>query len=572
MLLKASQNFSTFPNIPYLVPTNKTAYLLGMNRKNNLTRLKEEAFDICVIGAGATGAGVALDAALRGFKVALIEKGDFASDTSSKSTKLIHGGVRYLEQAFKNLDFGQLKQVRHGLAERHFVLSNAPHLARPLGILTPVFSWFEGLYFSIGLVMYGWFAKNDTLPKARWLSKSETLDKVKNMSPDIHSGVLYYDGQLDDARYCLALVQSAAELGAVVVNYAEVQKFQKETSGQLSEALIREKFTQEVIPVKSKLFINCTGVHSDTIRLMANPKETSRIRPSKGVHIILDQKYLQGKEAILIPKTKDGRVVFVIPFEGIVMVGTTDTPSYDTVSEPLLESGEVDYLLETITPFLKEVPSKTEVKAGFGGLRPLLAANRKDTKSLLRDHEIEHDESSNLLSVLGGKWTTFRLMAQDAVDEAGRILGKEVPCKTSAYKLEGARKENYDWTNFETLAEKLKLSGPSQEHLRSKYGDKAEDVLILCETKPAMSELIHQKHPFIMAEVVYTVRVEMAVALRDFFARRIRFELASWSDVLECLEKVADAMAEELKWSDDVKEQELAYYSSLIRSFMGRAL
>jgi glycerol-3-phosphate dehydrogenase len=542
-----------------------------MNRGNNLQKLREETFDICVIGAGATGAGVALDAALRGFKVALIEKEDFASETSSKSTKLIHGGVRYLEQAFKNLDFGQLKQVRHGLAERHFVLSNAPHLARPLGIITPVFSWFEGLYFSIGLVMYGWFAKNDTLPKARWLSKKETLDRVKNMSSHIHSGVLYYDGQLDDARYCLALVQSADKAGAAVANYTEVLGFDKETSGQLTAVKVGERKSGDVFSIKSRLFINCTGVFSDKIRLMANPQETPRIRPSKGVHIILKKEYLNGGEAILIPKTKDGRVVFVIPFEGIVMVGTTDTPDNRIDSEPVLESAEVDYLLETITPFLNKIPAKSEVQAGFGGLRPLLAANRKDTKSLLRDHEIEHDESSNLLSVLGGKWTTFRLMAQDAVDEACRILDTERACKTPDHKLHGADKTGDGKSELDEPVVKFGISDESVTHLKSKYGDNAGAVLALCADNNGLEALIHKDYPYLKAEALYAARYEMAVTLRDFFARRIRFELTDWKATIDSVEIVAGIMAGELLWDESFTKNQIEDYKKQLGNFISEA-
>lgn len=542
-----------------------------MNRGNHLQKLREETFDICVIGAGATGAGVALDAALRGFRVALIEKEDFCSETSSKSTKLIHGGVRYLEQAFKNLDFGQLKQVRHGLAERHFVLSNAPHLARPLGIITPVFSWFEGLYFSIGLVMYGWFAKNDTLPKAKWLSNKETLARVGNMSDKIHSGVLYYDGQLDDARYCLALVQTAEKAGAAVANYTEVTGVEKDGAGKLTAVSVKDRKTGEEFQLRSKLFINCTGVFSDKIRLMANPQEVPRIRPSKGVHIILKKEYLNGSEAILIPKTKDGRVVFVIPFEGIVMVGTTDTPDNNIDSEPVLESAEVDYLLETITPFLNKIPAKHEVQAGFGGLRPLLAANRKDTKSLLRDHEIEHDQDSNLLSVLGGKWTTFRLMAQDAVDEACRILGTERACKTSDHKLHGADQLGAEKDTFCELAAKFKISSDSAAHLKSKFGDQASTVLALCTGDSQLAGLIHPGYPYLKAEALYTARYEMAVTLRDFFARRIRFELTDWQAVIDSVDSVAEIMGGELAWDEPTRLEEAGNYKRLLSGFIREA-
>ncbi len=541
-----------------------------MDRKRNLISLREETFDICVIGAGATGAGVALDAALRGFRVALIEREDFAAETSSKSTKLIHGGVRYLEQAFKNFDFGQLKQVRHGLAERHFVLNNAPHLARPLGIITPVFSWFEGLYFSVGLLMYGWFAQNDTLPKARWLSKPETKARVANISSKIHSSVLYYDGQLDDARYCFALAQSADELGACVVNHIGLTGFEKDTDGKLSAASVYDSVSGTGFKIKSRLFINCTGVHSDVVRLMANTGEITRIRPSKGVHIIIDKKYLQGKEAILIPKTRDGRVVFVIPFEDIVMAGTTDTPTQDIALEPLLESDEVDYLLETIAPFLANVPSRGDVRAGFGGLRPLLAANRKDTKSLLRDHEIEHDDSSGLLSVLGGKWTTYRLMAEDAVNKACRILNKEAGSSTHFYRLTGARDTDFNRNKFISEAKETGLEEEAIQGLLSRYGDRSGDLLKICREIPQLTKRIHPRHSFILAEALYTARSEMAVSLRDFLARRIRMEITDWQDTSDSVEVVAGVMAPALGWDEATKERNIRDYKALLQDFMSR--
>ncbi len=271
-----------------------------MNRTKNLDRLSNEEFDLCIIGGGASGAGCALDAALRGLKVALIEKTDFAAGTSSRSTKLVHGGVRYLEQAFKNLDFAQLRQVRHGLAERRIVLQNAPHLAHPLGLITPVFSWWEGLYISIGLKLYDWFSGHrlqvpdnqaaNRFPPSRWLNKREALGMMPGLSPNIHSAVLYYDGQMDDARYCLALIQSAAEAGAVVANHLEVSGFQKNDKGHLVAAIVKNQVENSpAFELKAKQFLNCTGPYADAIRQMANPSLTPRIRASKGVHLVLPQ-------------------------------------------------------------------------------------------------------------------------------------------------------------------------------------------------------------------------------------------------------------------------------------------
>lgn len=543
-----------------------------MNRNRNLQKAKTDEFDICIIGGGASGVGCALDAALRGFKVVLVEKSDFAAETSSKSTKLIHGGVRYLEQAFKKLDFAQLRQVKHGLEERHILLNNAPHLAQPLAIVTPVFSWFEGFYFSIGLKLYGLFAKNDTLPQADWLNKKETFQHIPTLHPNVHSAVIYYDGQLDDARYCLAIVHSADEAGAVMLNHSKVTGFEKNNKGKLSAVHIEDQLDKSTYSIKAKVFINCTGPFADGIRLLANPQEFPRIKPSKGVHLVLPSEVLKSENALLIPKTKDGRLVFVIPFEGEVMVGTTDTAYTALEQEPCLENLEVDFLLETLERFLAKRPEKSQIKAGFGGLRPLLAPKRtqlnnpKETKSLLRDHEVEHDESSNLVSLLGGKWTTYRLMAKDTIDVVSSILKKETICKTEDYYLVGG--ENFSTENAQILQEKYSLDAAIAQHLNQKYGNRAEAVLKLAENKPELLTKIHADYPFIKAEVVYSIKEEMVCGLRDFFARRTRLELLNWQATLDSITEVAILMAQELAWSEAQTQNHIAEYSSEIKDFM----
>lgn len=540
-----------------------------MNRDKNLERLQNEQFDICIIGGGASGAGCALDATLRGFKVALIEKEDFAAETSSKSTKLIHGGVRYLEQAFKNLDFAQLRQVKHGLEERHTVIRNAPHLAHPLALITPVFSWFEGFYFTIGLTIYGFFAKNDTLPKAQWLNKKETFEHIPTLTPKLHSSVMYYDGQLDDARYCLALAHSANEAGTVVVNHASITGFEKDSNGKLTAAIVKDNLVSQpsLITIKAKLFINCTGPFGDSIRLLANPAQEKRLRPSKGVHIMLPPEVLKSQDAMLIPKTKDGRVIFVIPFEGEVMVGTTDDEYRDLEKEPILIDQEIDFLIDTLRPYLATVPDKSQIKSGFGGLRPLIASSgSKATKKLVRDHEVEYDEKSNLISLLGGKWTTYRLMAKDTIDEVCKLLGKEVECSTELHYLVGA--ENYSFDNWKTIQKKYNLDDDICQHLLKKYGTKAEEVLQIIAADEEAKDRIHQNYPFIKAEVIYTIRQEMVCSLRDFFARRTRMELMDWKATLSSLETVANLMAIELHWSDIQKQENIIAYQKLLKSFI----
>lgn len=547
-----------------------------MNRNLNLSRLQTQEFDICIIGGGASGAGCALDAALRGFKVALIEKEDFAAETSSKSTKLIHGGVRYLEQAFKNFDFAQLKQVKHGLEERHTVLKNAPHLARPLALMTPVFSWIEGAYFTIGLKLYGWFAKNDSLPKSKWLSNKETFERIPTLAKNIHSSVMYYDGQLDDARYCLAIAHSAEEAGAAVVNHAQAIGFQYDKDKKLTAVKIKDTVKHTDFEVKAKLFINCTGATADTIRLMANPNLKRRIRPSKGVHIILPYNVLNSNSALLIPKTPDGRVVFALPFEGELMVGTTDDDYTHLDEEPILNEKEIDYILETLAPYMAEKVEKHQVKSGFGGLRPLIVADEKaSTKSLVRDHEVEIDAQSQLISLLGGKWTTYRLMAKDTVDDAEKILmahpeiverGSFSACKTDEHILIGGN--NYNPNEYKELSKKYNLSEEITQHLTDKYGSRAIKIIDLIENKRELSERLTPQYPHIKAEVVYTAQKEMACTVRDFMARRTRLEIMDWKMAHDITPTVARLLGETLGWSEQVIVQEVRDYRRLLDKFM----
>lgn len=555
-----------------------------MNRNDNLKRLAEEEFDLCIIGGGASGAGCALDAALRGLKVALIEKEDFAAETSSRSTKLVHGGVRYLEQAFKKLDFAQLRQVRHGLEERSIVLKNAPHLAHTLGLITPVFSWWEGFYYSIGLKLYDWIAPA-SFPRSRWLSKKEALDMMPGLSSRIHSAVLYYDGQLDDARYCLALIQSAAIEGLVVANHLEVVGFEKDTNGALRAAHLTNKLdgTQQHLILRARQFLNCTGPFADYIRQLANPSLKSRIRPSKGVHLVLPGTILGSDKAMLIPKTRDGRMVFAIPFEGSLLLGTTDEPYFNVKEEPVLESDEVNFLLETLRPFAAQTIHNEQVKSGFGGIRPLLAppdqeASGRLTKSLLRDHEVERDPKSGLISLLGGKWTTYRLMARDAVDEVIRrfdfsgedeYLNMTPVSQTADFALVGA--EQYETDFWKKLCTTYGFEEDVSQHLASKYGGRAMHVGDLAKSDPALAQRILHNYPFLTAEIVYAVREEMAMTIRDFLARRIRLEIMDWQATLEAAPTVAKWMGETLGWTKPEQEEHLKAYLAQLDSFILKA-
>ncbi|QKZ12023.1 glycerol-3-phosphate dehydrogenase/oxidase [Spirosoma sp. KUDC1026] len=539
-----------------------------MNRKASIERFQNEEFDVCIIGAGSSGAGAALDAALRGYRVALIDRGDFAGETSSRSTKLIHGGVRYLEQAIKKLDLAQLRQVRHGLAERRTVIRNAPHLAHPLSLLTPVFSFFEGVYITIGLRLYDFFARHDTFPKGRWLSKKEAMAQMPTLTHNMHSAVQYYDGQLNDARYALALAHSAAEGGAAVATYINVTGFER-NGNRLMAAKVEDVLTGTSFSIKSRLFLNCTGPYADAIRLMANPKIEPRIRPSKGVHITLPREVLQSDSAMLIPKTADGRVVFAIPFEDKVFVGTTDDDYADGTREPTLEPDEIRYLLDTLRPYVANVPDASEVQAGFGGIRPLIVSNRANTKALLRDHEVEEDPESGLLSLLGGKWTTYRLMAQDAVDRVAERLNSQARSETATHYLVGG--ENYRFDDWHTLQATYQLSPDVCQHLMQTYGNRAERVARLIRENSEWAERLCTEQPYILAEVIYQVREEMAVTIRDVLARRWRLELLDWRLTSELAPAVAELMASELSWSPDEQATYIRQYQALVATFIRQA-
>jgi len=328
--------------------------------------------------------------------------------------------------------------------------------------------------------------------------------------------------------------------------------------------------TEENFSIKAGLFINCTGTFADQVRHLANPELPARIRPSKGVHVVLPYETLNSTDAMLIPKTSDGRVVFAIPFEGQLVVGTTDTEFKDGTQEPFLEKKEVDFLLGTLRPYLKKPPTPEDVTAGFGGLRPLLAADpTKSTKGLTRDHEVEHDAESNLISLLGGKWTTYRLMAKDTLDEVEEMLGQKNPCLTADHLLAGG--ENFDYEAWKFIQKKYDLGEDTSKHLILKYGSRADNVLGLTQEDAALAERLVARLPYLKAEVVYAARHEMAVTPRDFLARRIRLEVTDWDATLECLPTVCDLMGRELGWDAATERRMTNDYTALVRGFQREA-
>lgn len=540
-----------------------------MNRQDHRNQLENEHFDLCIIGGGASGAGCALDAALRGLKVALVEKTDFSAETSSKSTKLIHGGVRYLEQAIMKLDVAQLRQVRHGMHERHLLLQNAPHLTHALPLITPVFDRTSSWYYAIGLKLYDLFAKRkNRLPRSRLLGPKDVHKRLPGLSRKIHGGVLYYDGQIDDARYNLALVQTAARAGAKVLNHAEAIRFEKDGLGKLAALWVHDHHNQNTFRIQARCFLNCTGPFADTIRTMAQPGIQPRIRPSKGVHAVLPREVLGGNDALLIPKTPDGRVVFAVPFENKLMVGTTDE-DYDKLGEePRLEADEIRYLLDTLAPYLEKPVLPEEVTAGFGGLRPLVRASetkKGKTGSMLRDHEVETEPHSGLFSLLGGKWTTYRLMAADALDAVCETLQVRVKSSTANQLLEGA--EGWQPEGWKVLRSEFGLNEASSRHVHRNYGQLAHKVLASGRGNSDLFRELVPGYPYLLAEVYWAVREEMALTLRDVLARRIRLELLDWQACAVATIPAAEIMAGLLGWTEDEKQKYIREYRALIDGF-----
>ncbi|HSN09053.1 MAG TPA: glycerol-3-phosphate dehydrogenase/oxidase, partial [Hanamia sp.] len=383
------------------------------NRDLLIKSLKETAeWDILIIGGGATGLGIAVDAASRGFKTLLVEQDDFAKGTSSRSTKLVHGGVRYLAQ-------GNIGLVKEALKERGFLLKNAPHLTKNESFIIPCFSWAKGFFYAAGLKMYDWLAGNKSIGKSKLIFRKEVekrLPAIKKTS--LKCGVLYHDGIFDDARLALNLAQTAVEKGAAVINYCKVVSLLKNEERMICGATIMDKETQEIVEVKAKVVVNATGVFADEILRMDQPESKPLIRPSQGIHLVLDKSFLQSDDSIMIPHTEDGRVLFAIPWHGKVLVGTTDTPLKIPSIEPQALEKEVEFVLKTAGKFLSKEPQRSDVLSVFAGLRPL-AANGDEaskTKEISRSHKVIISESG-LVSVIGGKWTTYRKMAEDAMNK-----------------------------------------------------------------------------------------------------------------------------------------------------------
>ena len=531
-------------------------------RADALRALEFSSYDVCVIGAGATGAGCALDAQTRGLRTALVDAGDFASHTSSASTKLAHGGVRYIQQAVSEFDAGQLKVVREALRERKLMLQNAPHLAHSRRFLVPCSSRFEALYFAIGLKLYDWLAGSMRLGKSRLLSRNKALATLPTLTRDgVTSAITYEDGQFDDARYCVSLVKTFCDAGGEVANYLELTGFERDERGRLASAIVKNVLTGRSFTLRAKVFVNATGPYADELRTMANPNLPGRLILSKGVHILLP---LVGNitSALLIPKTEDGRVLFAIPWLGRLLVGTTDVEVMPGQGLDVTRD-EVDYLLRHLNRYFSVQYTVADIVSVFSGMRPLVRAKgSRETKKLIRAHEVEVDNSSGLVSILGGKWTTYRAMAEDTIDAVARELGASKPSRTRGMKLAGG--EGYTTEHWRLLASVYGLSDATARHLAEKFGTEAESVLALTNDDPNLKSLIVAAGAPVLAEVVYCARSEMAVTLEDVLARRLGLQMFDWELAKAAAPIVGEILAREQVWSVGQKVREIEDYISKI--------
>jgi glycerol-3-phosphate dehydrogenase len=511
-----------------------------MKREEMLRRVgtRTKRWDLVVIGGGATGAGIAVDAASRGYDVLLLERSDFGKGTSSRSTKLLHGGVRYLQQ-------GNIPLVMEALRERGLLLENAPHLVSSLRFVVPAYEWWEKAYYGIGLKLYSLLAGKRNFGPTDILSRSETLQAVPNLRKQgLGGGVAYHDGQFDDARLLLTLIQTAADQGATVLNYAEVIG--------LRERLVtaRDTLSGNEFSVEGRSVINATGPFCDSIRQLAEPDVRPIVAPSQGIHLVVDRSFLAGENAIMIPRTSDGRVMFAIPWQGYTLLGTTDTPIPAITEEPRALEAEIGFVLQTAGAYLQSSPDRTDVLSVFAGIRPLIRSNEsKATAALARDHKIDI-ERSGLITITGGKWTTYRHMAELAVDKAADIsgLGKR-QCVTEGMRLHGYHDNGKE---FGTL---------------QRYGSDAPAVKALAASSKQLETRLHPELPYIAAEVVWSVRTEMAQTVEDVLARRLRALFLNAEAAIAMAPAVAGLMAEELGWSSDRAESDLGRFLAVARQY-----
>jgi glycerol-3-phosphate dehydrogenase len=517
-----------------------------MNRSGALDRLRSETepLDILIIGGGATGLGAAVDAASRGHRVALIERSDFAKGTSSRSTKLVHGGLRYLRQ-------GHVPLVLEALRERGRLTRNAPHLVHDLAFVIPNYKWWEGPFYSVGLKVYDQLAGDLGLKQSRHLSREETLQLIPTVESDhLTSGVIYHDGQFDDARLAINLAQTAVEQGGVVANYCECVGLIKE-AGRVAGAQVRDIENGAEFELRARVVINATGVFVDDVRRHDDASASPMVAPSQGVHLVLPKRFMPGDVALMIPKTSDGRVLFVIPWHGCVVVGTTDTPVPRRSAEPRALDAEREFLLSHARRYLANDPTDADVLSIFAGLRPLVKSGvGTTTAALSRDHTIA-TSASGLITITGGKWTTYRKMSEDVINHAEQT-GSLSPraCITARLPIHGATAEKNPSPNLQP------------------YGTDAAAIAGLSRDQPELAAPLHALLPYQKAEVLWHARAEMARSVEDVLARRTRALLLDARASIAAAPIVAELLAAELQHDTAWQRAQVESYTGLARGYV----
>jgi glycerol-3-phosphate dehydrogenase len=536
------------------------------DRSQIIQEAARSTHDVCVIGGGASGAGCALDSQLRGFKTILLDAGDFGSGTSTASTKLIHGGLRYLRQAVTELDIAQYRVVRLALAERRLMMDNAPHLSRACEFAVPCYNFFEAVYYDIGVKLYDWLSGDARLGASRFLNRTKSLSRMPGLKGyGLLGTVVYNDGQFDDARYNLALVQSGLSSGAEALNYARLLDFQRNSAGRIVAALIEDRLSRQRFTVSARAFINATGPFSDHVRLLAGIA-TERIILSRGVHIVLPLPEEFGHAALLIPKTEDGRVIFAIPWQGRLLVGTTETES-SLDAELIVTRQEAEFLLRHLNRYVARPFGISDVVSAIAGLRPLVrSGNLRETKKLIRDYEVEVDPASGLISVLGGKWTVYRAMAEDAVNAVQMMLtGRITGSRTRHHALFGAEE---DEMSVLSLVGIYNVPRSTIRNLTNKFGGHRKRILNLVQQDPSLAAPIVEGSPHIQAEVVYCAREEMAVSIEDILTRRLGLQFYDWRLAAQAAPLVGNILGRESGWTSARINAETGEYVGRINRYL----
>lgn len=535
------------------------------SREAQLDRLGTEEFDLLVIGGGATGTGIAVDASSRGLKVALVEADDFAAGTSSRSTKLIHGGVRYLEHAFKHMDYGQYHLVDEALHERATFLQNAPHLTGTLPILIPLYSWWEVPYYYFGIKLYDWVAGDSVLRKSKYVSTDNALKRFPFLNKNTLKGaIVYYDGQFNDARANVTLASTAASLGTTVVNHLEIISLIKEND-MVVGARGYDILSKKTYAIQAKVVINATGAFSDIIRQMDNPETPPMILTSSGAHIIVDKNYCPKSTGILVPKTLDGRVLFMLPWEGGTLIGTTDTPASLTAT-PQPSDKDFEFFFRQLKKGFGIELKPSEIRSSWSGLRPLVVDPKEKASSMTsRDHMIEVTPS-NLITIAGGKWTTYRKMAQDAVDKAIEVaaLKPSAPCLTTRLPLLGADGYKIDLTL--KLEAEYQLPRDIAYYLAHSYGTRSRIILDSAPPKRIIESL-----PFLEAEIPYVIENEYAATPMDVLARRLTLPYKQHDAAVKMVPRLVDIIGDYYDWDDDKRAKERTKTYDALQQLSGAA-